>query len=266
MQIMDFRQFFSNDPWFLRHLFSVRRASFSSLRLSSSWKETKNMNKVASAMKKFANVALIIDVRGRSTFPWNYFRLDGKKVMFFSFNGLLLAMLNLQHIIGKKIVARPMMGFIAFLSVSPPPECEANSPCLLLHIFTQKSPRNCWTPHTQQHRKSFENLDHLHLRFNGFQLLLQLLLLQPPLLFCSRCCSLHGSGLTFSFLAAKEALYAIIYHATRKNFTRPDVTAITCLSHLSLVLIQPSPAFAEEIEASRNHSNISLFTSIFNQI
>ena len=156
MQIMDFRQFFSNDPWFLRHLFSVRRASFSSLRLSSSLKETKNMNKVASAMKKFANVALIIDVRGRSTFPWNSFRLDGKKVMISSFNGLLLAMLNLQHIIGKKIVARPMMGFIAFLSVSPPPECEANSPCLLLHIFTQKSPRNCWTPHTQQRKRNTE--------------------------------------------------------------------------------------------------------------
>ena len=36
----------------------------------------------------------------------------------------------------------------------------------------------------------------------------------------------------FIFLAAKEALYAIIYYATRKIFTWPDVTAFTCLSHL----------------------------------
>ena len=185
--------------------------------------------------------------------------------MFFSFNGLLLAMLNLQHIIGKKVVARPLMGFIAFLSVSPPPECEANSPCLLLHIFTQKSPRNCWTPHTQQHRKSFENLDHLHLRFNGLQLLLQLLLLQPPLLFCSRCCSLHKSGLTFFlFFSCKRSSlrHHILCHS--KNFHLARRHSIHLF--ISLVLIQPSPAFAEEIEASRNHSNISLFTSIFNQI
>ena len=30
-------------------------------------------------LKKIDNIALIIDVRGRSTFPWNSFRLDGKK-------------------------------------------------------------------------------------------------------------------------------------------------------------------------------------------
>ena len=77
-------------------------------------------------------------------------------------------------------------------------------------------------------------------------------------------------------LPAQIRSYIFLFFSCKRSSLRHHILCHSKNFHLarrhsihlfiSLVLIQPSPAFAEEIEASRNHSNISLFTSIFNQI
>ena len=77
-------------------------------------------------------------------------------------------------------------------------------------------------------------------------------------------------------LPAQIRSYIFLFFSCKRSSLRHHILCHSKNFHLarrhsihlfiSLVLIQPSPALAEEIEVSRNHSSISLLTSILNQI